>query len=256
MQADKKNKTRSNLKAAGIARIVSYVFDGSVLATPVFAATCFYNQENAKAAFPSFMTATVFAALIPYFFILFLYRKGKISDLQIPSRKERLLPLLIINLSVIAGFFILIYLKPERLLVSVYAVYLLGLPAVSLVTLFWKISFHATYITLFSFVYLIVFGKWAIFTLLFIPLVGWSRIKLKRHTTAQVIAGISVIAIISLTVFYITGFLTTNYWAVSEITSLFKSSSSYLALVLPGFGASTFFIFLYVFLKEFFKVNF
>jgi len=235
--------------AARFARIVSYVFDGSVLALPIFIAASFYNQSNITEILPSFFTAIIFIAIIPYSFILFLYKSRRISDLQIPSRRERLFPLLIINSCVIIGFFVLIYMQPQRLLLSVYAIYLLGLPLVSLITLFWKISFHACYITLFSFVYLIVFGKWAVLTLALIPLVGWSRIKLGRHTLAQVLAGIAAMGTISLTVFYLTGFLTTDYWAVSEISYLFRSTSSYIALVLPGFGVCLLFIVSYIFLK-------
>ena len=253
MEYDKEIKKRKNHLITRFARAVSYIFDGSVLATPVFAATSFYNQADSKSMLPSFITAVIFAAFIPYFLILFLYKAKKISDLQIPRRKERLFPLLIINICVIAGFFILLYLQPQRLMMSVYSIYLIGLPVISLITLFWKISFHATYITLFSIVYMIVFGKWAIFTLPLIPLVGWSRIKLRRHTLAQVIAGISVIGIISLAAFYMTGFLTTSYWSVNEISYLFRSTSSYLGLVLPGFGACLVFIFLYIFLKEYLK---
>ncbi|MBM3701283.1 MAG: hypothetical protein FJW68_10300 [Actinobacteria bacterium] len=253
MRSDKEIKKRKNHLIARFARAVSYIFDGSVLAAPVFAATSFYNQADSKSVFPSFITAVIFAAFIPYFLILFLYKAKKISDLQIARRKERLFPLLIINICVVAGFFALLYLQPQRLMMSVYSIYLIGLPIISLITLFWKISFHATYITLFSMVFMIVFGKWAVITIPLIPLVGWSRIKLRKHTLPQVIAGISVIGIISLSVFYITGFLTTSYWSVNEISYLFKSTSSYLGLVLPGFGACLVFIFLYVFLKEYIK---
>ena len=242
-----------NLKTLRFAKIISYIFDGSVLVLPVFLAICFYGKQNLAAIVPSFLTAIIFTALIPYMAILLLYKARKVSDLQIPKRKERLFPLLIINTCIVAGFFVLIYMQPEKLLLSVYMIYLLGLPAISLITLFWKISFHASYITLFSIVYLIVFGKWAILTIPLIPLVGWSRIKLKRHTLAQVLGGIAVIGTISLTVFYITGYLTTDYWAISELSWLLRSSSDYMNLVLPGFGLILVFILAYIFLQTYFR---
>jgi len=242
-----------NLKTLRFAKITSYIFDGSVLVLPIFLAICFYGKQNLASIVPSFLTAIIFTALVPYTAILLLYKARKISDLQIPKRKERIFPLLIINICIVTGFFILIYMQPEKLLLNVYIIYLLGLPAISLVTLFWKISFHASYITLFSIVYLIVFGKWAILTIPLIPLVGWSRIKLKRHTLAQVIGGIAVIGTISLTVFYITGYLTMSYQAISELSWLLKSSSDYMNLVLPGFGLSLVFILAYIFLQTYFR---
>jgi len=242
-----------NLKTLRFAKIISYIFDGSVLVLPVFLAVCFYGKQNPAAIVPSFLTAIIFTALIPYMAVLLLYKAGKVSDLQIPKRKERFFPLLVVNICVIAGFFVLIYMQPEKLLLSVYMIYLLVLPAISLITLFWKISFHASYITLFSIVYLVVFGKWAMLTILLIPLVGWSRIKLKRHTLAQVLGGIAVIGIISLTVFYITGYLATDYLAISKLSWLLRSSSDYMNLVLPGFGLSLIFILAYIFLQTYLR---
>jgi membrane-associated phospholipid phosphatase len=242
-----------NLVPLRFAKIISYIFDGSVLVLPVFLAICFYGKQNPVAIVPSFLTAIMFTAIIPYVAILVLYKTGKVSDLQIPKRKERLLPLIIVNICVIAGFFVLVYMQPEKLLLSVYMIYLLVLPAISLITLFWKISFHASYITLFSIVYMVVFGKWAVLTILLIPLVGWSRIKLKRHTLAQVLGGIALIGIISLTVFYITGYRATDYWAISELSQLLRSSSNYMNLVLPGFGLSLVFILAYIFLQTYFR---
>jgi len=242
-----------NLKILKFAKAVSYIFDGSVLVLPLFLATCFYRKQNLVSAVPSFLTVIAFTALIPYMAILFFYKAGKISNLQIPNRKERLFPLLIINICIIAGFFILIYMQPGKLLLSVYTIYLLALPAISLITLFWKISFHASYITLFSIVYLIVLGKWAILTIPLIPLVGWSRIKLKKHTLLQVIGGVAIIGTISLTVFYLTGYLTTSYWAISELSRLLRSSSDYMNLVLPGFGLSLVFILAYIILQIYFN---
>jgi len=187
---------------------------------------------------PAFLVTYLFIAAIPYSFILYMYKTGKISDLQIPRRKERLIPLLIINICVIAGFIALLFLNSSHLLRTVYLIYLSALPLISIITVFYKISFHASYITMFSFIYLMVFGKWAIFTLLLIPLVGWSRVRLKRHTTGQVLLGISVVTAVSIAVFTLNGFLWTGYWAVKEVKHLIKSGSYYLSPGLPVYGSN------------------
>jgi len=226
-------------KITRFARIVSYVFDGSVLALPVFLAVCFYDPAGSiqMQIIPAFFAAYFFIAAIPYSFILFLYKTGRISDLQIPRRKERLVPLLVINICVIAGFIVLLFLKSSALLRTVYLIYLLGLPLISIITVFYKVSFHSSYITMFSLIYLMVFGKWAVFTIALIPLVGWSRVKLKRHTIGQVLLGIAVISAVSLTIFTINGFLWSGYWAVSEVKEFFKNTSFYLKPSLPFYGS-------------------
>ena len=218
----------TNFKLLGIskfAKVISYIFDSSVLVLPMFIAVCFYKQQNYRGVMPGFITAIFFIAVIPYMFILYLYKSGKISDLQMPKRRERFLPLLAINLSIITGFIILLFLKSNRLLIIVYIIYLLGLPIISLITLFWKISFHSSYITIFSIIFMIVFGKWAIFTILLILLVSWARIKLKIHTPGQILSGIIVAAIVSLCVFYVNGYFIPAHQAIKEAEIVYQGTS-------------------------------
>ncbi len=222
--------------SAKFARIVSYMFDGSALVLPMFFAACFYKQDNFMKMLPSFAVSSLFAALIPYFFILFLYKFRKLNDLHIPRRKERMLPLLIVNISVFAGLPFLLMTDPSKMMKSVYTIYMIGLPVVTLITLFWKISFHSGFITMFSIVFLIIFGGWAVFTILLIPLVGWARLKLKRHTPVQVFYGGVLTGVIALSVFYYAGYLSSQYWAISQIQSLFKNASYYLNIVLLAYG--------------------
>jgi len=70
----------------------------------------------------------------------------------------------------------------------------------SLVTLFWKISFHGATISAAATATVMVTGSYAWPVVLLIPLVGWSRIRLQRHTPRQVIYGSLVGALIALSV--------------------------------------------------------
>lgn len=58
-----------------------------------------------------------------------------------------------------------------------------------LVTLWWKISFHASYVTLFSVIFIYVYGIAALPVLVLVPAVAWARVVMNRHTVAQVAAG-------------------------------------------------------------------
>ncbi len=251
-------KKRRKSKIIKIARAISYIFDGSVLAIPiVFASIYFYKVDKAlnygflktgsidffKKNFNDFIITITFLAAIPYILILILFKFGKISDLQITRRKERVLPLIIINLFVLSGYLILNFKTSNNFLLVVYSIYLFCLPLISLITLFWKISFHSSYITLFSIVYIMVFGKWALFTLSLIPIVGWSRIRLKKHTPAQVFSGFLITAFISIFIFFINGYFNLDYWVVNELAEIFKSTYSFLLFILSKFN---FVIFLYL----------
>ncbi len=241
MELDNKIVTGKLYGSARFAKVISFMFDGSTLVLPMFFAACFYKQGNFMKMLPSFAVSCLFAAFIPYFFILFLYKHRKLNDLQIPKRKERLLPLLIVNISVFAGLPFLLMTDPSRMMKSVYTIYMIGVPVITLITLFWKISFHSGFITMFSIVFLIIFGAWAVFTILLIPLVGWSRLKLKRHTPVQVFCGGALTGIISLSVFYYAGYLSSQYWATSQIQSLFKNASYYLNILLLAYGINIIF---------------
>lgn len=232
---DNKIQTGKMYGVKRFAKAVSYVFDGSTLVLPMFFAACFYKQDNFMKMLPSFIVSSLFAAFIPYFFILYLYKFRKLNDLHIPKRRERLLPLAVVNISILAGLPVLLLTDPSKIMKTVYTIYLIGIPIVTLITMFWKISFHSSFITMFSIVFLVIFGGWAVFTILLIPLVSWARLKLGRHTPAQVFYGIALLGIISLSVFYYAGYLSSQYWAISEIQSLFKNLSHYLNAILLAY---------------------
>jgi membrane-associated phospholipid phosphatase len=68
----------------------------------------------------------------------------------------------------------------------------------SLVTLFWKISFHGATITAAATATLLVAGSSAWPVMLLVPLVGWARVRLERHTPRQVVFGSLIGALIAL----------------------------------------------------------
>lgn len=221
-----------NLKKK-IARIVSLVFDGSILVIPVFLTVLLKNDNSSAIGdIIPFFVSLIFLGLLPYLFIVYLYKTKKICDLQMPNRKERFLPLIFFNLSMSAGFVILLLINSSELIKTIYSIYLIGVPILSFITLFWKISFHTSYVTVFSLVYIVVFGKWAFFTVLFIPLMMWARVELKRHTKAQTIAGITVTGFITLSVFSL-------YGKESKIYDFFRNIINSSGSLLTGFGLYT-----------------
>lgn len=169
-------QTNKNLSAIKrFAKIVSFLFDGSVLVLPIFLSVFFAGKDGLMETLPSFFISVVFIALIPYLFILYLYKSKKICDLQMPKKKERIIPLIFTNLSIFAGFIILNFTLSTRLLDTVYMIYFIVLPVLSIITLFWKISFHTSYVTIFSIVFVTIYGKWALFTIILIPLLIWRQ---------------------------------------------------------------------------------
>ena len=57
------------------------------------------------------------------------------------------------------------------------------------ISLFWKISIHSIGVAGPAAALIFVIGYLSIIPILVIPLVMWSRVRLKEHTSAQVLAG-------------------------------------------------------------------
>ncbi len=135
------------------------------------------------------IVGSIFAAILPVLYVGWLQRHGKISHFHIPIRSERNAPyLLSLGLLIFAYFFLWILKAPSLLLAATLAS-VGNTFFIFIVNIFWKISAHmmgaAAPLVAFSF----AFGKWVLPFFLLLVLIGWSRVRLKAHTLAQVIAG-------------------------------------------------------------------
>ncbi len=180
------------MKINKFAKIVSYIFDGSYISIPAYFILNLYMLKTYKEILLWTFLCILFGSLIPFIFILILYKKKKINDLHVPKREERIKPTLVTLVSYMLGFFVFYIFKSPVYLKAMFFGSFLTAIVLILITYFWKISFHTSWITFFSITYYVIFGKWALFFIALIPLVGWARVKIKRHTIAQVICGSAV----------------------------------------------------------------
>jgi membrane-associated phospholipid phosphatase len=130
-------------------------------------------------------------SLAPILFVLFLLQTGRISDLHMNTSKERRWPYVASVLgAVIAFLFLLIFDGPNSLhCLAIFSI--IELATLSIITNFWMISIHATSIAAATMIVGLVFGLLpALLILPLVILVSWVRLYLRRHTWAQVVAGI------------------------------------------------------------------
>jgi hypothetical protein len=138
--------------------------------------------------------------LPPLAYVVWLVHRGELADIHMPHRQSRLKPL-----SVIMAWLLLCTVllhnwgAPPALDLLLLAV-LLQVGILSLVTLFWQISFHSATISAAAATAVAVGGTtvWPITITLLVPLVGWSRVRLRRHTFRQVTAGCLIGALVAL----------------------------------------------------------
>jgi membrane-associated phospholipid phosphatase len=135
------------------------------------------------------LLAAFFAAILPTLFITRGIRRGRWDDRNVGAKRARLVVLSFITASVAAGLILLVALGAPPQLTGYFGCMLASIAVLAAITTVWKISIHCAVasgsVTLLSLLY----GPWLVPAYLLVALTAWSRVAVKDHTTAQVIAG-------------------------------------------------------------------
>nr|WP_239152477.1 hypothetical protein [Virgisporangium aliadipatigenens] len=133
--------------------------------------------------------AVVFTAAVPYAIIWFGVRRGTLTDHHIGQREQRRKPLLMGLAVVLLGIAALVVLRaPRELIAMVVVMFVVGLGATA-VNHYWKLSIHAAVASGSVAALVLAFGPVWLAGAVLVALVGWSRVVLRDHTTAQVLVG-------------------------------------------------------------------
>ncbi|TLM84254.1 phosphatase PAP2 family protein [Pseudarthrobacter sp. NamE5] len=133
--------------------------------------------------------AALFVCVLPLFLLLVLVRLGKVTDHHVSDKRQRAPVLLMALASILAGLVVLGAAgAPESVVAMVLAV-VAGVVVVAGVSPFWKISGHAAAMSSSTVIAVLMLGPAWSPLLLLIPAVCWSRVVLRAHSVAQVIAG-------------------------------------------------------------------
>ena len=126
---------------------------------------------------------------LPVAYIVVQLRRGAITDFHLRIREERFKPMLVLLGCLTAAIAVMTAgSAPAALtLTAVWGIFLSLF--LLLVTLVWKISGHSTAATAFAIFIHSLLGSAVLPVFLLIPLVGWARLRIKRHTPTQVLAG-------------------------------------------------------------------
>ncbi|MFI6005142.1 hypothetical protein ACIA98_32835 [Streptomyces sp. NPDC051366] len=134
----------------------------------------------------------LFAAVIPLAFIKYGIRRGRWADRHVGQRRQRIIVMTFIIGSVATGIALLWAFGAPRTMIALIAAMLVTLAALLAVTPAWKISVHAAVSSGSVAMLAMTYGPWALLAYPLVAVVGWSRVELKDHTLAQVLAGAAV----------------------------------------------------------------
>ena len=184
------------MSSTSIARIVSFVF-GPFFWIPVLFIIVLANSEltydQAKFLIP---TIFVLDVVVPIAYLVFAPKFGWTKSWEINDRSKRT------HFYLLAGAMtfltlIVVYLIGSTILFAYNLIFFVLVSTYLLINLKWKISGHAAMNTLGITIIVWVYGwhlAWLFVVLL--PLVYWSRMRLKRHSIWQLLAGTGVTIIV------------------------------------------------------------
>ncbi len=136
------------------------------------------------------------AILTPLLYLVWLVRRGRITDLDVQLREQRTRPLIFtIACAGLAWLVLALGGAPLQMVVVTGGLWL-QMAIIFGVTLRWKISMHSAAAAGVAMLVWSLAGT-MLPLLIGVPIIAWSRVRLRRHTVAQTIAG----AVLGLTIF-------------------------------------------------------
>ncbi|MEU3570812.1 hypothetical protein AB0E96_20680 [Kitasatospora sp. NPDC036755] len=133
--------------------------------------------------------AVLFAAVVPTLIIRQGMRKGTVADRHVGQRKRRMTVFPLIMGSVLLSFAVMIGLDAPADLTALVLAMFASLVPILVITAWWKVSVHTAVATGAVVCLAIALGPlWLLLSPL-VPLIGWSRVVLRDHTTAQTVVG-------------------------------------------------------------------
>ncbi len=135
------------------------------------------------------LLAALFTAVLPTLFVDYGIRHGRWNDRNVGARGPRLVVLAFIMASVAAGLIALVVLHAPGLLTAYLAFMLASVAVLAVITTVWKISIHCAVASGSVALLALTYGPLLLAGFGLVALLGWSRVSVKDHTTAQVIGG-------------------------------------------------------------------
>lgn len=183
-----------------IARWISYVISPHIVGVVLTSVVSLHFSDDPLEILRWLALLIPLLVVPPLVYLLWLVHNGTLEDIYMPNRETRVRPLIVLMVWLLVCLGLIRYWTAPPVVEAFVLITIMLVGILSLVTLFWKISFHGATISAAATATVMVAGYAAWPVVLLIPLVGWSRIRLERHTPRQVIYGSLVGVLIALIV--------------------------------------------------------
>lgn len=137
--------------------------------------------------------AVLFCVVIPYGVLLVMAAKGHVLDQHLVVREQRRAPLLAALASVVVGLLVLAGLGAPGPVIALVVAMLAGLGAMTIVSHWYKASFHLAVAGGVTVIVGLVLGWLVVVPLVaLVGLIAWARLRAGRHSRGQVLVGLVV----------------------------------------------------------------
>jgi len=180
------DSTMPDVRDGRIAYVISQVGSPPVLASATMALVA-STLSSSRAWMWAGIYVTL-AILTPLLYLFWLVRHGRVTDLDVQLREQRMRPLLFTIACNGAAWIVLILGAAPSLMVVLAGVLWVQMSAIFAITLFWKISVHCAAAAVAATLIWSLTGT-PLPLLIGVPIIAWSRVHLRRHTVPQTVGG-------------------------------------------------------------------
>ncbi|MGH7727256.1 MAG: phosphatase PAP2 family protein [Acidimicrobiales bacterium] len=172
-----------------LARIFSTICNPFLTALALFVVVAHVSARSLPDFWGLLASTTFFTSIGPMLYVLWLYWTERIADLDMSERGERERVFGVFVVFYALGTLVLYLAHAPALATASLAGYTAAAIVVQNITRYWKISTHALGITAPFVVLIYLYGWQPLPFAVLVPIVCWSRVYLRAHTVAQVLAG-------------------------------------------------------------------
>jgi len=172
-----------------VARFVSNILSPAIISLPLVFLIALYHASSSIAVLSYTCITLFFLSIGPLLYIVIGVRLGKFTDIDVSVRSQRTGPFIFGLASSLVGLLILALAHGPKNLQTLLLITLLSGSVMMIITFWWKISLHSSSVASAVTILAILYGTVVLPAYLLVIAVGWSRVVLRRHTIAQVVAG-------------------------------------------------------------------
>lgn len=186
-----------------IARIISLISNPVLILIFLPFFLVYKTTKDLNAAWNWTLYTLVFITIF-VLFVLIGVKKKIFSDIDVSKREQR--PALYFMgalLSVLYLYVLFLFQAPRILFITLFGI-ILGILITGLINIKIKASVHVAAISGLITSLSIIYKGYFLFLLILIFIIGWSRVKIKRHTVPEVIIGGILGSLLSLIMYFIT----------------------------------------------------